>query len=107
MTDYFKTIHAYLRGKWGRKSKGVWTDPDDAHEWTDGDFARASVTNGAIPCSVTETIDLTGGYASWRKEVIAGGARLTLVSSSLGSLPDYNEQCLRDQIARLRRSGGR
>ena len=51
MTDFFKTVRAYLRGKWWRKGVSeprVYTDEEVAFwTWTNADYDR-SVRNGFL-----------------------------------------------------------
>lgn len=68
----------------------VWVDPDDAPEWTDEDFARATVTHGPI----------SHDY----KLIVDGCVTTDKIHAGAITARSFAELRLMDEIARLRRN---
>ena len=67
MTDYFKTIRAYLRGKWGRK-RVVPAAPDP--DFVVDKISRDLIIDGAI---TAKRLNLTGLYFESGKFLVRDG----------------------------------
>lgn len=79
----------FRRKEWTPHGK-VWVNPDDAPEWADGDFERATVTHGP----------LSHDYKVVRDECVTADK----IHAGAITARSFAELRLMDEIARLRRN---